>query len=74
MLPRPVQQRANSMGLPAPVRGIIATSAYEPGFGVGNAQAALYIYNMVCGEYGARVRAGTREYAINLLDKTGGSS
>ena len=64
------RQTANNVGLPAPVRGVVATNAYG-GLASGGEATALYIYNMIAADYGCRVRRGSREYAINLLDKTG---
>lgn len=76
-LPRQ-QQNTQSVGVSAPINGIVATGIYvgsssyaaraEGDIGVEN---AIWQYNMIAGEYGCRVRPGTRDFATNIPD-TGG--
>ena len=72
---RPQQQGTKSIGIPAPTRGLVATGI----FGVGSASSegdigvdsAIWLYNMIAGEYGVRVRQGSREKVINIPDLAG---
>ncbi len=72
---RPQQQQTDSIGLPAPIEGIVATGI----FGVGSAAAegdigvksAIWLYNFIAGEYGTRVRPGSREFATSIPDLAG---
>lgn len=71
-------QRKNtqSAGIPAPVRGIVASGVYT-GTGAAIAEnavggdSAIWLYNMIAGEYGCRVRPGSREFATNIPSQVG---
>jgi len=62
-------QRAGNVGLPAPNMGVVAQAAYSVGDQLQS--AALYMYNLIPGEYGCRVRPGSREFATLLRDANG---
>jgi len=85
-MPRAVQgQNTESSGVPAPIKGIVATGVYAgagaAGASVGQGavaaegdtgvDSAIWLYNMVAGEYGCRVRPGTREQVTGLPDFSG---
>lgn len=62
----PQAQTLKSIPVPAPIRGmntVLAGTAIPPGYGI-------YIYNLISGEYGLRVRSGSTEWVTQL---TGGS-
>jgi hypothetical protein len=61
------KQNTTSTTFPAPTKGIIAT---EPMYSAGDIglDAAIWLYNMVAGEYGCRVRQGSIQAANGLLD------
>ena len=62
-------QRASAIGVTGPNRGIVAKSAYNRVGDESSIEAALYLFNMIPGELGCRVRPGSREYATQILDK-----
>jgi hypothetical protein len=73
-LPRQ-QQNTQSVGISAPINGILATGAYV---GAANGiqgsigtESAIWLYNMIAGEYGCRVRPGSRDFATNIPDSGG---
>lgn len=62
----PQQQTLKSLPVPAPVRGmntVQAGTAIPPGY-------AIYIYNLISGEYGQRVRSGSIEWVTGLTGST----
>lgn len=61
---------AQTVPVPSPSKGIIAVdNLYQSGpFGV---ESAIWLYNMIPGEYGCRVRPGSVEHAYNILDADG---
>jgi hypothetical protein len=62
--------QVKDVGIPAPVKGIVASSLY----GSSNDQqpdTAIWLYNLVPGEYGVTVRQGSREWATNIEDSLG---
>lgn len=69
------RQTTQTVGISAPVNGIIATGAY---IGAGTTpqaltgvESAIWMYNMIPGEFGCRVRPGSRELVTNLPDSAG---
>ena len=74
-LPRQ-QQNTQPVGISAPINGIVATGVYigaaatggEGGIGT---ESAIWLYNMIAGEYGCRVRPGSRDFATNIPDSGG---
>jgi hypothetical protein len=70
-------QNTQSVGVSAPVDGIIATGLFQgqsggvADRGAGGPSAAIWLYNMVAAEYGCRVRQGSREFAINIPTSEG---
>lgn len=82
-MPRDAQkQNTQSAGVQAPIRGIIATGIYE-GSGSdsgGNSaegdtgvDSAIWLFNMIPGEYGCRVRPGSRNLVTDVPDSIGPS-
>jgi hypothetical protein len=84
MFTQPQKQRTESAGITAPLKGIIATGAYQGGgLGVGaegsgaaaegdmGVESAIWLYNMIPGEYGCRIRPGSRDFAIDIPDSFG---
>jgi hypothetical protein len=71
-LPRQ-QQNTQPVGVSAPIAGILATGIYL-GAGMNASQgdmgtdSAIWLYNMIAGEYGCRVRPGSRDFATNIPD------
>jgi hypothetical protein len=74
---RAQQQNTQSYGVTAPIEGIIASGVYAGGaggIGVAGAlgtESAIWLYNMIPGEYGCRVRPGSRDDTINIPDSLG---
>ena len=71
-LQRPPRRRAqpnltSDVGIPAPVKGIIAAGLYGGTADIGP-ESAIWLFNMIPGEYGVTVRQGSREFATGLLD------
>lgn len=69
------RQNTQTVSVSAPVNGIIATGAY---IGAGSTpqtltgvESAIWMYNMIPGEFGCRVRPGSRELVTNLPDSFG---
>ena len=61
-------QTTQSIGIPAPVQGIVANNPMYTDVSVEN--AAIWLYNMIPRELGCSVRPGSHEYATNIPDKT----
>jgi hypothetical protein len=59
------RQSTQSVSLPAPVKGIVAQSLFGAESAIGP-DAAIFLYNMIPGEYGCRVRKGSRAFAVDL--------
>lgn len=57
------------IGVPAPIKGIIAAGLYGGTADIGP-ESAIWLWNMVPGEFGITVRQGSREFATNLEDIT----
>lgn len=62
------KQTTQSVGIGAPILGLVATGVFqggaETGAGAGEktgTDTAIWLYNMIAGEYGCRVRPGSRE-------------
>ena len=77
MLVQKQRQNTQSLGISAPINGIVATGIFvgdaggsESGIGT---EKAIWLYNMIAGEYGCRVRPGSRDFATNLPDLEGTS-
>ena len=65
----PKQQTTRTLPYPAPTAGI---EVNIPMYGESGAEAAaLWLYNMIPGEFGCRVRKGSREFATNVLNELG---
>ena len=62
------RQNTTAQTVPAPINGIVATGLYGAEAATNNAADAIWLFNMVPGEYGCRVRTGTREYATGVPD------
>ena len=62
---RPNSQTTRSEGTPAPVQGIVADSPIYSAVSEG-LQSAVFMDNIVPGEYGCRIRPGSKEFATNL--------
>ena len=54
------------VGMPAPIKGIVAASLYGD-VGAVMPDTAISLYNMIPGEYGVTVRQGSRVFAQGLL-------
>ena len=75
----PQGQNTQSVGVPAPVDGIVATGLFQGTGGSGGNIAegekgpasAIWLYNMVAAEFGCRVRAGSRDFATNIPSSGG---
>ena len=69
------KQQSQSVGIPAPIKGIVATGVYQGASGMAEGDigvdSAIWLYNMIAGEYGCRVRPGSREVVTNLADFEG---
>ena len=65
----PQRQTSQAVGISAPTKGIIANSLHAGGEGgeIG-VEGAIWLNNFIAGEYGARVRTGTKEFATNIPD------
>jgi len=67
-------QSTISAGVPAPIRGLVASGIFGGNIGSAAAEgatgvdSAIWLYNMIAGEYGCRVRPGSREFAVNIPD------
>jgi len=61
--------------MPAPINGIIATGIFGQGGGAAEgdtgSSSAIWMFNMIAGEYGCRVRKGSRELVTDLPDLAG---
>jgi len=55
------------VGVPAPIKGIIAAGLYGGGGDIGP-ESAIFLRNMIPGEYGVVVRQGSRDFVTGLLD------
>ena len=74
----PQGQNTQSVGVPSPIDGIVATGLFQ-GTGGGGTMAegekgpasAIWLYNMVAAEFGCRVRAGSRDFATHIPDTLG---
>lgn len=66
---RPQRQSTRAIGAPAPVSGL-KVNAPIYGRAEGGWSEAVFLYNLIPGEYGCRVRPGSREFATNVLDQT----
>ena len=62
---RPQRQNAQGFGAPAPVGGIQANSPIYSG-GDDNLAKCIWMWNIIPGEYGCRVRNGSKEFATNI--------
>ena len=68
-------QNTQSVGVPAPLRGLVATGIFGVGFAAAEGDigvdSAIWLYNLIAGEYGVRVRSGSREKVTNLPNLAG---
>jgi len=68
-------QATNSVGVPAPIKGIVATGLFgghsASAEGDTGVDSAIWLYNLIAGEYGVRVRQGSRETVTNIPDSEG---
>jgi hypothetical protein len=74
MLVRPQKQNTIPQGVSAPIEGIVASGIFagQTMNPQGNdTTRAIWLYNMIAGEYGCRVRPGSRDFAINIPDSIG---
>ena len=74
----PQAQQVESQGIPAPIQGIVATGIYSGGSASGIASegsigvdSAIWLYNMIAGEYACRVRPGSRDIVAGIPDNDG---
>lgn len=66
--PSQIQKNQNrSLPVPAPIRGIIADHIFGSDQR-GGLDSAILMYNLIPGEYGARVRPGSAEFATTIPD------
>ena len=64
----PQRQNTTAVPITAPIKGIVATGIYGDTEAL-ETESAIWLYNLIPGEYGVRVRRGSREYATNIPDK-----
>ena len=60
------KQNSGAINTPSPVRGLVANSLHSGGEAPGM-DAAIWLYNMIPGEYGSRVRPGSSQFVEDLL-------
>jgi len=64
---RPAPNISQVVKLPAPTKGIDG----RIGLGQNSPEHCIYTYNLLCGEYGMKIRKGWREYANTITSGSG---
>jgi hypothetical protein len=59
------KQNVQSLKIPAPTRGIVASGLYTSG-GEAGVDSAIWLYNMIATEYGVRIRQGSAEVVTSI--------
>jgi hypothetical protein len=62
---RTQKQNTQAIKIPAPTKGIVASGLYSSG-GEAGIDSAIWMYNIIPTEYGARVRRGSAEVVTNI--------